>query len=150
MSVLGIQCLKDKLIWAFVEGDGRTTAQLSDCGATALPADERSKQLLWVYKEFLEILASHPCSIVSLSEAETGQSVRNATLERAQMDGVVLAAAAQFGTPVQRLKWATTRARFGVGGKREILAHVAQMPLAKGLPQNRLVPVTAALAVLGE
>lgn len=146
MTVLGIQCEKDRIIWAVVSGDVRSTASLINSGISGPPSDIRSEQLLWVYKEILDMLATYNPDTINLAAAEIGQSLKASTLERAQMDGVVLAAAAHARTPISPFKWSTLRARFKVGAKDQILTHVAQLNVAAGLPKNRLTPVATAIA----
>ncbi|MET3810873.1 crossover junction endodeoxyribonuclease RuvC [Arthrobacter sp. UYEF3] len=148
MNVLGIQCEKNRIIWAVASGSTRASANLLGAGSSGPPSDVRSEQLLWVYKEISEMIATHAPDVIHLSEAEAGQSMKASTLERAQVDGIVLAAAAQSRTPIHTFKWATLRARFKVGAKEQMLAYVAELAVAGGIPKSRLTPVVAAIATM--
>lgn len=146
MRTLGLICEKEKLNWAVLDGERRDEASVVDSAITVLPHDERQNQLLWVYKETLDMVDTHKITQIALSEAEAGQSVRASTLERAQMEGAVMAAAGQARLPLKRYKWASLRSRFGVGDKAAILAHVDSLPLTSGIPKNRHVPIVVSLA----
>src|SRR5450631_2003236 len=62
-------------------------------------------------KELLEVLTRHAPERVCLRAAESGQNVA-ASLQRAEMDGVVQATISERGIPVWRLYDATVRSAF--------------------------------------
>lgn len=150
MAVMGLQCEKNRILWAVVEGNTRSTATVMECGARPLPKKSRQERLHWIYQEITEMVASHTPESIYLCEAEAGQSMRASILEHAQMDGVVLAAAESSKQAVTSYKWQTLRSRYKAGSKDQILALIREMPLSSGIPKNRLVPIVVALAELPE
>lgn len=136
------------MLWALVEGESRSTATLIASGARPLPKSSREYCLQWLYREVLEMVTTHDPQAVHLSEAEAGQTMKAATLERAQMDGVVLAAVAQTSPNVQSYKWPTLRSRFKLKAKDDIVQYASSLTAFSSVPKSRIVPVIVALAEL--
>jgi Holliday junction resolvasome RuvABC endonuclease subunit len=150
LTVLGLQCEKDRMLWALIHGETRGSATLTASGTRPLPKNSRQEKLHWIYREVTEMVTSHTPDSIHLSEAEAGQSMSTSVLERAQMDGVVLAAGEQAQQVIQTYKWPTLRSRYKLKSKDLILNHVAAISLAAGTPKSRLVPIIVALAELPE
>lgn len=150
LTVLGLQCEKDRMLWALVRGETRGSATLVDSGSRPLPKKSRQEKLHWIYREVTEMVTSHAPESIHLNEAEAGQSMSTSILERAQMDGVVLAAAEQAQQVIRTYKWPTLRSRYKLASKDLIHNHMASVPLASGTPKSRLVPIIVALAELPE
>ncbi|MBT2565094.1 hypothetical protein J7I84_01040 [Arthrobacter sp. ISL-85] len=149
-TMLGLQCEKERMLWALMDGDTRGTATMVSSGSRPLPKKSRQEKLHWIFREVTEMVLSHSPGSIHLNEAEAGQSMKASTLERAQMDGVVLAAAEQAQQEVLTYKWPGLRSRYKLGSKDLILDHVATLQASAGTPRSRLIPVIVAIAELPE
>jgi Holliday junction resolvasome RuvABC endonuclease subunit len=149
-TVLGLQCEKERMLWALIDGETRGTATMVSSGSRPLPKKSRQERLHWIFREVAEMVHSHSPGSIHLNEAEAGQSMKASTLERAQMDGVVLAAAEQAQQVILTYKWPGLRSRYKLGSKDLILDHVSTFQVAMETPRSRLVPVIVALAELPE
>jgi hypothetical protein len=72
MRVAGVRCTKDKLDWAIVDGDDRTSAAVIEQVLVNIPSGHRGDGLAYVRKEVLEHLDRFAVGRVAVRVAETG------------------------------------------------------------------------------
>jgi hypothetical protein len=149
LKTLGLRTFWDKVAWASVDGDHRTTASVTDSGALQIPVGGRGEQLCWVRKELGALIAQEKADAVVLCPTE-GATVSNALIERAQVDGVVLEALHDLAIPTHVKKSATIRATFGARSKAQLASSLAEIPTIAGIPPTaaRREPAVAAISNL--
>jgi hypothetical protein len=145
MKVIGIRCTKDQLHWVVLEGATRADAVVLEHQEPKAPAGDRAEQLGWARKELLEMLTRHTPVQVCLRVAEGGQNVA-ASLQRAEMDGVVQATVSERGIPVWRLYSATIRSAFSARKKVDLEAATAAVPCVATSVKVRREQVVVAVA----
>jgi hypothetical protein len=146
MKVLGLRCHKDKLDWAFVEGDTRDVAVVVESKSVSAPDVERGPQLAWVRNEILELLDHVQPDRVQLRGVEPGG--QGNSLPRAEVEGVVQEAVASREVPVKRIVSASLRSAFGVKNGKELDAAAMQVTAISTTAKVRRDPVIAAVAAL--
>ena len=148
MKVIGIRCTKDQIQWVVVRGESRGEAVVLDHDEATAPVGDRAEQLAWASKELIEVLGKHQPERVSLRVAEAGQSVSAAILLRAEMDGVMQAAASSRGLTVQRFSSATIRSTFSAKNKIELDRVMAGIPCVAAMTKSRQEQTVVAVAAL--
>ena len=110
MAVLGVRCTKDKLDWAVLDGNDRSSATVVEHRQVTVPAGDRPSQLVWVRREVIELLERHAIDVGAVRVAEGGgQSV---SLGRSEVEGVVQEVLASAGVAVVRHVSSSIRSAF--------------------------------------
>ena len=145
MKVMGVKCGKEQLQWTVLEGASRDDAVVVDYAETPTPSGPRAEQLEWARKEITELVTKHTPEAACLRVAEAGQNV-SGSLGRAEMDGVVQAAFAAAGVPVNRYYGATVRSAFGAKNKQAVDAATAAIPCVSNSAKTRREQIVVAVA----
>jgi Holliday junction resolvasome RuvABC endonuclease subunit len=148
MRTVGVRCTKDRIDWAVVDGDQRSSASLVDRDLVSIPPGERGEQLAWVRKEVQELMERFAVDAVAIRVAESGgQSV---SLGRSEVEGVVQEAFAAGGACPTRHVAASIRGAFRAKTKKALEPLLEAVPLVAATPATRREAVISAVALLPE
>ena len=128
MRILGLRTFRDKIIWASVEGDDRTSAIVSNNDSLQFPSDTRSAQLHWLRQEIASLVAQEKPGQVVLCAAE-GNVANTALIERAQVGGIAIEVLYDLSCPTALKKSATIRASFKAKSNAELNVILDQLDL---------------------
>jgi hypothetical protein len=147
MRVLGLRSYRNELSWAVVDGNSRATAVLVAHHLDSAPAGTRGEVLRWVRNEVTGLMNDHAPDAVVLCLAE-GQQLTNATVERAQVDGIILEVTHSLGVAAIGKKSATIRSNFGANTKAALNAALGELAVTSDIPPTakRREPTVAALS----
>jgi hypothetical protein len=149
LIAIGIDCTKSSLAWAVVDGTDPSNAVLREAAKADMPKNiSRGDGLDWIYLETLSLARRTGPISAAIKRAELGQSARGASLEHAEVDGVVQAALSRIGIATVALPWATLARRMGAANRASAMQLVRFSVAAEGIPVARHVSIAAALAAL--
>ena len=150
ITALGIECTKSSIMWAVIRGTTADNAALVECAKSEMPKNAlRPLGLNWAYHEMIELERRFNPDEVIVKRAELGQNMRQANLEHAELDGVVLAALYEVRVSVQAIPWATLARRLSATNKASALAIVQSSAAGSAVPAVRHTAVAAALSIFG-
>jgi len=144
--IMAIDCDKLSFTWAVVRSTDLAYL-LVDRNKYKLPANTpRGESLHWLYLEIQRLVREHSPDRAVLKRAELGGRGTEASLDHAELDGVVLAALGSTNVPSTSIKWATIASRLGQGRSREgAIKTVSEMTEFRGIPNSHLSPIAAAI-----
>jgi Holliday junction resolvasome RuvABC endonuclease subunit len=149
MITLGLDSSKDGFFYVLVQTLGAETSVLMTSRAT-MPANmERAASLAWLGQEIEEITREYQIVAAVIKKAEWARTPTRATLERAEVDGVIQAALHNAGVTSRTVPWATLARSQGTTKREDAMVQVAASPLAAGMAKNRHIALAAALMGTG-
>lgn len=135
---LGIVPAKDSFRWVELGSAAVGEPVLIEHNTEKIPEyGSRHKELAWVFRQVTEVHASKQLSGVCVVQGVMGQSRSEAVLQRAQVEGVVLAALATMPASVRSLKKSKILTDFGFkpGAELSLIDGVEQIRQIGSLPK---------------
>jgi hypothetical protein len=145
MIILGLDSSRDGFFYVLTQTTGAETSVLIASRAT-MPANmKRAASLAWLGQEIQAMTREHLVHRAVLKKAELARSPTGATLERAEVDGVIQAALHTAGVESRSVPWATLARALGTTKRDDAMLRVAASPLAEGMAKNRHIALAAAI-----
>jgi hypothetical protein len=145
---LGIVPAKDSFKWVELGCDVGSDYKLIEHKLEKIPEyGSRHKELAWVFRQVTEVHASKELSGVCVVQGAVGQNRSDALLQRAQVEGVVLAALATISIPVHSQKKSKILTEFGFkpGTDISLIEGLERIRETSGLPKSFSEAIAASM-----
>jgi Holliday junction resolvasome RuvABC endonuclease subunit len=150
MQILGIDTSKSGFCWSLLQSaQGSTGASVIASAKLEYPTNvSRASGLGWIHQELTDIQTHYHIDGVAIKRAEVARNMTNSVLERAQVDGVVLATFGTIRIDATDYPWKSIAALLGHKNRDSVIAALRSAEWAKEVPVARLGSVAVAMAHL--
>jgi Holliday junction resolvasome RuvABC endonuclease subunit len=108
----------------------------------------RPEGLAWLYDEVRDMLSHTSADGAALKRAESGRSMSNAILERAEVDGVLQLVFAIQSIELRTYQWKSLASFFGKKSRESVFDLLDSMEVAVTVPKARYGSLAVALSSL--